>query len=254
MDAGLLDVLHDAADDDRAGRVGDRIDVELDRVLEELVDQDRMLRRRLHRRRHVAIERRHVVDDGHGAAAEHVGRAGRPAGSRSSRATSRASSGDVAVPLGACGMPRSHSSCEKRSRSSARSIESGDVPMILTPASCSGSASFSGVCPPYWTTHGDVAAGFLLARDDRGHVLERERLEVQPIDGVVVGRHRLRVAVDHHRLEPLFAQREGGVAAAVVELDALPDAVRAAAEDDDLLPRRRVGLALLSRRCRRDTA
>ena len=56
------------------------------------------------------------------------------------------------MPLAACGMPSSHSSFAKRSRSSARSIESGDVPIILTPASCSGSASFSGVCPPYCTT------------------------------------------------------------------------------------------------------
>src|SRR5258707_1040083 len=40
-------------------------------------------------------------------------------------AASRASSGEVAMPLGACGMPRAHSSCENRSRSSARSIEFG---------------------------------------------------------------------------------------------------------------------------------
>ncbi len=92
---------------------------------------------------------------------------------------------------------------------------------------------------------GDVAAGLLLALDDRDHVLEGQRLEVQPVDGVVVGRHRLRVAVDHHRLEALLAQREGGVAAAVVELDALADAVRAAAEDHHLLARRRIRLALL---------
>jgi hypothetical protein len=38
-------------------------------------------------------------------------------------------------------------------RSSARSIESGDVPRILTPALCSASASFSGVCPPNCTRH-----------------------------------------------------------------------------------------------------
>ena len=31
VDAGLLDVLHDAADDDGAGRVGERVDVELER-------------------------------------------------------------------------------------------------------------------------------------------------------------------------------------------------------------------------------
>ena len=54
----------------------------------------------------------------------------------------------------------------------------------------------------------DFAAGLLLARDDRRHVLERQRLEVQPIDRVVVGRHRLGVAVDHDGLEPLFAQAQ----------------------------------------------
>ena len=167
------------------------------------------------------------------------------AGIRSSRATSRASSGDVAVPLAACGMPSSHSSLEKRSRSSARSIESGDVPRILTPAACSGSASLSGVWPPYCTTHATSPPASCSRVDDRRDVLEGERLEVQPIDGVVVGRDRLRVAVDHDRLEPVVAQGERRVHAAVVELDALPDPVGAAAEDDDLLPRRRIGLALL---------
>ena len=90
----------------------------------------------------------------------------------------------------------------------------------------------------------DVAAALPLARDDREHVLEGQRLEIQAIDGVVVGGNGLRVAVDHHRLEALLAEREGGVAAAVVELDPLPDAVRAAAEDDHLGARRGIGLAL----------
>ena len=35
------------------------------------------------------------------------------------------------------------------SLSSARSIESGDVPIILTPHSSSSFASLRGVCPPY---------------------------------------------------------------------------------------------------------
>ena len=46
VDAGLLDVLHHAADDDRAGLVGDDVDVELDRVVEELVDEQREADRR----------------------------------------------------------------------------------------------------------------------------------------------------------------------------------------------------------------
>src|SRR5262249_28024678 len=43
-----------------------------------------------------------------------------------------------------------------------------------------------------------------------------------------------------------FAQREGGVDAAVVELDALADAVRPAAEDDDLLLARLAALIFVA--------
>ena len=74
-----------------------------------------------------------------------------------------------------------------------------------------------------------------LGVDDLEHVLGGERLEIEPVGGVVVGRHRLRIAVDHDGLVAGFLEREGGVAAAIVELDALADAVRAAAENDDLL-------------------
>ena len=41
----------------------------------------------------------------------------------------------------------------------------------------------------------------LLAPDDLEHVLGRQRLEIEPVRGVRVGRHRLRVAIDHDRLE-----------------------------------------------------
>ncbi|MNR17285.1 hypothetical protein D3C85_1339360 [compost metagenome] len=41
--------------------------------------------------------------------------------------------------------------CWKRSRSSARSMASGLVPMIGTPASSRARQIFSGVWPPYWT-------------------------------------------------------------------------------------------------------
>ncbi len=66
------------------------------------------------------------------------------------------------------------------------------------------------------------------------HVLERQRLEVQPIRGVIVGGHRLRIAVDHHRLKTGLAQRGCRMHAAVVELDPLADAVRSGPEDQNL--------------------
>ena len=65
-------------------------------------------------------------------------------------------------------------------------------------------------------------------------VFVRERLEEEQIARVVIGGDRLRVGVDHHRLEAQLLHRERGLHAAVVELDPLPDAVRAAADDDDL--------------------
>ena len=90
----------------------------------------------------------------------------------------------------------------------------------------------------------DHALG-LLEVDDLEHVFERQRLEVQPVGGVVVGRDRLRIAVDHDGFVAILAQRQRGMHAAVVELDALPDAVRAAAEHDDLVARGRLRLAFV---------
>ena len=77
------------------------------------------------------------------------------------------------------------------------------------------------------------ACGFMLV--DREHVFEGERLEVEAVAGVVVGGDGLGIAIDHDRLVAVVAQRERSVAAAVVELDSLPDAIGPAAQDDDLL-------------------
>jgi hypothetical protein len=81
----------------------------------------------------------------------------------------------------------------------------------------------------------DHAVRLLLLADVQ-HVLERQRLEVELVGGVVVGRDRLGVGVDDDGVVALLAQREGGMNAAVVELDPLADAVGAAAEDDDVRP------------------
>ena len=39
----------------------------------------------------------------------------------------------------------------------------------------------------------------LLGAQDLQHVLGGQRLEIEPVGGVVVGRDRLRIAVDHDR-------------------------------------------------------
>ena len=71
--AGLFDVLHDAADQN-VGAVADRVDVDLDRVFEKAVDQDRAVGRDQHGFGHVLVERFVVVHDLHRAAAEHIRR------------------------------------------------------------------------------------------------------------------------------------------------------------------------------------
>ena len=73
----------------------------------------------------------------------------------------------------------------------------------------------------------------LLAPNDLEHVLERQRLEVQLVRDVVVGRDGLGIRVDHDRLVPRFAERHHRAHAAVVELDALPDAIRSTPENHD---------------------
>ena len=93
---------------------------------------------------------------------------------------------------------------------------------------------------------------FVLA--DREDVFEGERLEVQAVAGVVVGRDRLRIAIDHDGFVAVFAQREAGVAAAVIKLDSLPDAVRPGTEDDDFLLRRSAPPRPLLRRSSRGKA
>ena len=78
------------------------------------------------------------------------------------------------------------------------------------------------------------------------HVLVGERLEVEFVAGVVIGRNRFRVGIDHDGFDLELAKSEGGVDAAVVEFDSLADAVWAAAEDHDFAFRARADLVLVA--------
>ena len=89
----------------------------------------------------------------------------------------------------------------------------------------------------------DHAEGLFDVHDFQ-HVFQRQRLEIQPIRGIVVGRHRLRIAVDHDGLVAVFAQRQRRMHAAIIELDALADAIRPAAQHHDFLAIGRLRFAL----------
>ena len=85
--------------------------------------------------------------------------------------------------------------------------------------------------------HADLRPAGSLVLIDAEHIFQRQRLKVEAVAGVVVGRDGFRVAVHHDRLVAIFAQCKRSMAAAVVELYALPDAVRTAAKDHHLLLR-----------------
>ena len=146
VDAGLLDVLHDRADVDGLA-VGQRVDVDLDRVLEEAVEVDlgALLRAGSPEVVGQALD---VVDRSPSPGRRARTRGGRAAGTRpcsAARAPGRARwPSRTAAPPGRARW----SSPWKRERSSARSIESTGVPSSGTPASARPCASRSGVWPP----------------------------------------------------------------------------------------------------------
>ena len=70
----------------------------------------------------------------------------------------------------------------------------------------------------------DYAVAF-LAVVDLHHVLEGQRLEVELVRGVIVGRDGLGIRIDHHHFVAALPQGECRMATAPVELDALADAV-----------------------------
>ncbi len=231
MDAGLLDVLHDPGDDDVLS-VAEGVDVELVGILEKPVDQDRAgpERRRSPprgpprgrpRRRRCASRGRRARSSG-----------GREAESRGGRPTFRPSATSRATPHGgACRFDVTQQLAEAlavlgavdRVRRGAEDRNAGGLERLRELQRRLAAE-----------LHEDAVR--LLAFDDGEDVLERERLEVEPVGRVVVRRDRLGVAVDHHGLVAGLGDRLGRVHAAVVELEALPDPVRAGAEDDDLLP------------------
>src|SRR2546425_1261195 len=107
-----------------------------------------------------------------------------------------ASSSERAVAPAAWRSPSSVMSSLKRWRSSARSMASGEVPRIGTPASRRGTARLSGVWPPNWTT---TPSGQLLL----------EGVMLGPQDELPRAEHPLEVA------EELF--RKGAVHSAQIE-------------------------------------
>ena len=223
MHAGALDMLHDPADDVILA-VAQRIHVDFDGVVEKFVDQHRMLGRSGHGVGHVVLQRVAVVNDLHRPPAKNIGRTDQNGiaqtfgnlesfivGPRD--AVIRLLDSELVDQLGEAlavfgqidTVGRSaddrHAGALQRQRELERRL----------PAELN-----------------DDTVG-LFAIDDVHHFFEGQRLEVKLIRGIVIGAHGFRIAIDHDRFVTFFAERKGGVHAAVVELDALADPVRPAA-------------------------
>ena len=223
--AGLLDVLHDAADDHLLA-VGDGVDVDFGGVFQEAVDQHRLALGDHEGRGHETLELAGIVADFHRPAAQHearphehriadlghfdagLGHVPRDAVGRLLEVQPLQHLGELLAVLGVFDRIDARAD-DRHARVGKRP---GQVQRRL-PAELH-----------------DHAVG-LDAVADIEHVFGGQRLEEQQVAGVVVGRDGLGVRVDHDRLDAQLAEGEAGVAAAVVELDALADAVGPAAED-----------------------
>ena len=73
---------------------------------------------------------------------------------------------------------------------------------------------------------------FLLFVDVQ-YVLERQRLKIKFVRSLVIGRDGLRIGVNHDRLISQLLEGKRSMDAAIIELDALANAIRTAAENHD---------------------
>ena len=236
--ARALDVLHDARNHDRLA-VGDRVDLHLD-ALQVLVHQHLASRHRSDRPDHVAPQLLAVADDLHRPAAEDVGRTheDRIAAAlrdrlrlldRRRRAAHRLRDAD-----------RVQRARERApvlgeiDRLDARA-EDRDLVVVQRLREVDGGLA----------AELDERAARLLSPGHMQGAVEVERLEVETIRRVEVGRDRFGVGVDHDRAHARVSQRPGRVHGAVVELYALADPDRPRADDLDRAAVDRTRLVLL---------
>ena len=232
MHAGKLDVLQHTADD-RGLAVAEAVDVELHGVLQKFVDEHGLARHDLERLPDDRLELILAVDDEHPAAAEHERRAEQHGETDLVRERQRLR----LIERGAVGRLQEFQLVE----------HGGEKLPILGEVDTLGRGA-NDVHAVRLQAGGEVerrlpaelhdGAGAFLLFVDLEHVLERERLEVKSVGRIVVGRNRFGIRVDHHGLVADLAQCEARVHTTVIELDALANAVGAAADNHDLRLRR----------------
>ena len=218
--------------------VTERVDIHLGGILEEAVDEHRTLLRKHVRFLHIAAHHFFVIRDDHGASAQYVTGADQH-GVPDARPTSQASSTLVAVPF--CG--RRNAQVIEQFAEQLPIFREVDISWVRADDGYALTLERQGKVQRRLPAELNDDAVRLLGIADVQDFFQRERLEVEAVTGVVIGRDRFGVAVHHDRLEAEFLERERCVATAIIELDSLPDSIGTAAEDQDLLAVRRIGFA-----------
>ncbi len=230
MDSRLFDMLHDAADN-RGFAVGDGIDIHFDGVLEKLVDQDGMLRGDVDGGVHVTDKIPLIIDDPHGSATQNV------RGTNHHRIADFL--GDDQGRIGVVG------------NAVGRLAEVEFMQKLLKTLPVFGPINGIRGCPQDLDPglsqgYGQIKRGLAAKLDDHPErffllndiedIFPGQRFEIETIGGVVIGRNRFRVGVDHNRFDSQLAQGKGGVNTAIIEFNALADSIGAAAQNHHLGP------------------
>src|SRR6185369_7655756 len=213
----------------------DRIDIDLDGVAKIAVDQHRALARNLHRCRNIMVELRWSLDDLHSTSAKDVGW---PQEHRIADPLRDAQCLVTAARDAVRGLLEAKLLHQRRKTFAVF----GKVDAIWRGSQDRHSRSLQLLgklqrgLPAELDDHTEQLALFLLSPHHLKHILGGKRLEIEPVGGVGVGRDSLWVAVDHDRLKagPVASQCERRMAAAIIELDPLPDPVGPATQDHHL--------------------
>ena len=248
VNTGLLNMLQDAADVDLFA-VAQGIDIGLNRTLQEAIEVHRVVGANARGLGHVIAQMLGIVGDHHAAAAQHIAR------THQKRIADVRGHGLGLLKRGGLARRRVHD---------AQLVEqSGEALAVLGKIDGVGLGAHN--VDAALLEHARQLKRSLAAErhhdavgaldiDNVHDVLVGERLKVQTVGRVIVGRDGLGIAVDHDGLEAAGRQRVARVHAAVIELDTLANAVGAGAQDHRLGLVRRRGLvgshALLGIRAR----
>ena len=234
MNTGLLDMLQNAADVDLFA-IAQGVDIGLDRALQEAVQIHRVVRANARSLGHVIAQMLGIVGDHHAAAAQHVAR------THQQRVANVCGNGLGLLKRGGLARRRIHD---------AQLVEQGGKALAVLGKVDGIGLGAHDVHAALLEHARQLKRGLAAERhhdavgalniDDIHDVLVGERLKVQAVGRVIVGRDGLGIAVDHDGLKAAGRQRVARVHAAVIELDTLANAVGAGAQDHRLgLVRRR---------------